>query len=383
MLLVLVRSSGMPAPPLPQSAYVWQRQWTPALLSALKKSSDLIAQWRVLTAETDASGTIRPVAVDWTALRRIGRPVIAVIRLDGTLPQWRETTLLEQIHSLETGWRNIPLAGLEIDFDCGTARLPGYAQFLEKLRALRGSPRRLSITALPAWLAAPALDRVLAAADEAVLQVHAVRRPQDGLFDPDSARQWIEAFDARTTKPFRVALPDYGARAIWSDDGRLVAVESEMPRLAGGARSSELMAFPDQVARLLSGLRRQPHNHLAGIVWFRLPTDDDAITWSFSTWRAVVRGDDLKAYVSVKARATAVPGMANIVLSNSGRIDAALPRRITLPAGCRIADGIDGYGLVETNTNIVLERLQSALLRAQHERTIGWMRCAGALDVEP
>jgi len=118
-------------------------------------------------------------------------------------------------------------------------------------------------------------------------------------------------------------------------------------------------------------------------VWFRLPTDDDAITWSFSTWRAVVRGDDLKAYVSVKARATAVPGMANIVLSNSGRIDAALPRRITLPAGCRIADGIDGYGLVETNTNIVLERLQSALLRAQHERTIGWMRCAGALDVEP
>jgi hypothetical protein len=373
----------MPAPPLPQDAYVWQRQWTPALRSALKESSDLIAQWRVLAAETDAGGMLRPVAVDWAALGRTGRPVIAVIRLDGALVQWREAALLDQVQALAIRWRNIRLAGLEIDFDCGTARLPAYAQFLEKLRALSGLPHRLSITALPAWLASPTLDRVLAATDEAVLQVHAVRRPQDGLFDPDTAPQWIDAFDARTAKPFLVALPDYGARAIWSDDGRLVAVESEMPRLAGGGRTSDLVAFPDQVARLLSRLRREPRKHLAGIVWFRLPTDDDALTWSLGTWRAVMRGDDLQASVSVMARATAVPGMADIVLANSGRIDAALPRRITLPPGCRIADGINGYGLVETNPNIVLERLQSALLRAQHERTIGWMRCAGALDVEP
>ena len=87
-----------------------------------------------------------------------------------------------------------------------------YAQFLVRLRAIPDIPRTLSITALPAWLSSPEIDRVIAAADEVVLQVHAVRAPTSGLFDPALARSWIDEFGARTTKPFRVALPDYGAR---------------------------------------------------------------------------------------------------------------------------------------------------------------------------
>lgn len=382
-LLTLSRSTGVAPPPLPQDAYVWQRLWSPAVVAALQSSYDLVAQWRVLTAETDGHGTLEPVAIDWNALAATRRPVIAVVRIDGSLVHWNETALLGQIRGLAAGWRKraARLAGIEIDFDCATSRLGTYAGFLKRVRMIANIPARLSITALPAWMASPGLDDVLATADEAVLQVHAVSAPQEGLFDPDQARGWIDTFDARVTKPFRVALPDYGARVVWGEDGRLLAIESEMPRLAGGARTVSLMAYPEQVARLLQSLRRAPPEHLAGIVWFRLPTEQDALTWSPQTWRAVVTAQQLRTTLAVTAVASTTPGMTNIVLVNRGAIDAELPRVVGLPSGCRLADGVSGYTLGDADS---LLRLQTALLRARHSRTIGWMRCSGGnFDVRP
>jgi len=367
-----------------QDAYVWQRHWTPALVSALKQSSDIIAQWRVLAAETDAHGTLRPVAADWRALRATQRPVIAVIRIDGTLAHLSQPELLIEIGALAAGWRGQPLTGLEIDYDCATARLRDYAQFLTRLRAQPGIPRHLSITALPTWIGSAALAPVVAEADEVVLQVHAVQAPESGLFDPVLARRWIDAFAAQTHKPFRVALPDYGARAVWDEDGRLIAIESEMPRLAGGAETTALMAMPDQVANLLRDLKNNPPGHFTGVVWFRLPSAEDQLTWSLATWRAVMRGADLRTDVAAEARASTTAGMSDIVLANRGDIDAALPRAVTLAADCRAADGVNGYALDTSGEKYSLHRLQTALLRAHHVRLIGWMRCAqGALDVRP
>jgi hypothetical protein len=381
-VLGLARSSVVSPPPLLQDAYVWQRVWTPALLSALQSSRDVVAEWRVLAAETDAAGTLRPIAVNWSALATTGRPVIAVIRIDGSLRHWNEDSLLAKIGDLVAGWRQLPFppVGLEIDYDCGTAQLASYAGFLVRLRSKWYG--RLSITALPTWLSSPAMDQVVAAADETVLQVHAVRAPQNGLFDPDLARQWVDAFDRRTTTRFRVALPDYGARIVRRDDGSILAIESEEPRLAGGDQATEILAKPADVARLLADLVRMPPDHFAGIVWFRLPTADDARTWSPETWRAVMAGRDLHTQLAVFARASATPGMVDIVLVNRGSIDAELPRTVGLPQGCTLADGINGYAL--DAQNISLHRLQTALLRAHRERTIGWMRCAsGDFDVRP
>jgi hypothetical protein len=385
VLLCLLCAACAPKPhPLAQDAYVWQRHWTPALVSALKQSSDIVAQWRVLAAETDAHGTLRAVAVDWSALRATGRPVIAVIRIDGTLRRLSQPELLTEISALAAGWRGQHIAGLEIDYDCATAHLRDYAQFLTRLRALPGIPRHLSITALPTWTGATAFASVIAAADEIVLQVHAVQAPENGLFDPDLARRWIDAFAAETHKPFRVALPDYGARAVWDEDGRLVGIESETPRLMGGAGTTALMAMPDQVAALLRDLKSHPPERFTGVVWFRLPSSDDQLTWSLVTWRAVMRGDDLKTALVAEARASTTPGMSDIVLANRGAIDAALPRAVTLPSDCHTADGINGYALDTRDEKYSLHRLQTALLRAHHERLIGWMRCAqGTLDVQP
>src|SRR6185369_6869028 len=141
--------------------------------------------WRVLAAQSDERGHLRPTAVEWTALENNGRPVILVVRIDGQLAQWDEEVLLDDLRAVLSWWRQnrVPVAGVEIDHDCGTARLSAYARFLAELRTRIEDGVPLSITALPAWLSAPNLDTVLAQADEVVLQVHAVQSPRGGLFD--------------------------------------------------------------------------------------------------------------------------------------------------------------------------------------------------------
>ena len=393
LLLFLVPTVGLAASStthgaLPQDAYVWQRQWTPAVAAALGRSADLVRDWRVLAAQTDGEGRLRATAVDWSALAATGRPVVAVIRIDGQLAHWDAARLLADVRDVLARWRDapVPLAGIEIDHDCATARLPAYARFLTQLRAELDDATTLSITALPTWLGSPALDRVLAATDEVVLQVHAVQDPHAGLFDARTALSWIEAFGRRTTKPFRVALPAYGTRVSWTADGRLRTVESERPLLIDASTATELMASPREVAFLLRGLERSRPAGLAGIVWFRLPTDDDSRAWSLATWRAVIRGKTLGTAVEAEAVAGAQPGLSDIRLVNADDVDGELPRRVTLPSGCGVADGVNGYRLAQEGDGPALERLQSGLLHGHHQQTIGWMRCTagfGDIHVQP
>src|SRR5271163_2006891 len=109
---------------LPQDAYIWQRKWTPAVRAALQESSDLVHAWRVLAAYSDEGNHLRPVAVDWKALKSSGRPTIAVVRINGQLAQWNDNQLLADLDSLLSRWRQMgaPIAGLEIDHDCGVSR---------------------------------------------------------------------------------------------------------------------------------------------------------------------------------------------------------------------------------------------------------------------
>lgn len=363
-----------PPAPLQHDAYVWQRQWNPDVAAALAQSADLIREWRVLAAQTDARGALQPMALDRAALAATRRPVVLVVRIDGQLPQWDANALLAQVVALRDAWNGPALAGIEIDHDCGTARLPAYADFLARLkRALGATP--LSITALPAWLSSGELENVTAQADEVVLQVHAVQSPRAGLFDPALARAWIDRFAARVRKPFRVALPTYGSRVSWDGGGRVVAVESEAPLLAGGTAASELVAAPAEVAKLLTGLRDDPPRGLAGVVWFRLPTVRDTRAWSLPTWRAVIAGAKLEEALATFFQPGAAPGAADIVLRNDGETDARLPARIGLPAGCAVADGVNGYALAYAEGHPFLRRERDGWLRPHYQRAVGWARC--------
>ncbi|MBC9905688.1 MULTISPECIES: DUF3142 domain-containing protein [Achromobacter] len=362
---------------LPGDAYVWQRVWTPPVSQALAESADVVRAWRVLVAEMNPDGRWFTAAPDLAALAAARRPVVMVFRLDGRADALPAADVLARIRAARPAWESagIVLAGIEIDYDCATSKLPAYAAFLETLKHGLGPDLPLSITALPTWLGGSGLDALLRIPDEAVLQVHAVLSPEQGLFNAKRASAWLAAFADRTRRPWRVALATYGSRVSWNDDGSIAAVESERPALLPGGRASELVATPAAMAAFIDEIHRSRPRGLAGIVWFRLPTARDERAWSLATWRAVMTRQPLAPALSVTARAAGGSGAQDLILANSGNADAALPFVIRWEGACRAADGINGYTLEHDSGGAFLRRSQNGLLHAGGQRNIGWIRC--------
>src|SRR5215475_14598864 len=106
--------TGTPDATFPHDAYIWQRAWTPRVIAAAERSADLVRAWRVLVAEADARGRWVKVAVPWERLVATGRPIVAVVRIDGRLDEQRTTALIDQIKEAVA---TPAVAGVEIDYD--------------------------------------------------------------------------------------------------------------------------------------------------------------------------------------------------------------------------------------------------------------------------
>jgi hypothetical protein len=362
--------TGAPRSPLPHDAYIWQRVWTPPVIAAAQRSADLVRTWRVLVAEADSAGHWIEVAVPWETLQSTGRPIVAVVRIDGRLDDARMPALLDRIAALAA---TPAVSGLEIDYDCATSKLVAYAGFLDALKARLPATLKLSITALPTWMNSPALERLATNLDELVLQVHAADDPHRGLFDPAQADRWVHAFARRIPRPIRVALPAYDVRVTWRHDGRLASVEGERPLLTGNAPGETLRTSPQAVLAFLHTLQRDAPDSLAGIVWFRLPTDSDRRAWSPETWRAVVTDRLPPPTLSATLVAADSPGLWTVTLSNDGSVDTTTPRHVRLDPTCTLADGANGFRLI-AGAPLSLQGA-GGRLRAHESRVIGWARC--------
>lgn len=320
--------------------------------------------------------------MDWQALAATQKPVTAVIRIDGHVVL-KGANFVSQIKAFEKVWaaQHIDVAGVEIDYDCGVARLVEYSEFLRSLRRALSSRERLSITGLPAWLNHPDFAGVAGAADEIVLQVHAVRAPQEGLFDAANAKRWVDDLATRDARPFRVALPDYSTRVVRGDKGQIIAVESEEPRLVAGSSAQELAAVPSDVAAFVHDLSKDHPQQLQGLVWFRLPTAADQRTWNLATLGTVMRGESPRARIAASLRPGLVPGAYDVVLLNDGDADAPLPARVDVAPDCTFSDAVNGFTLSREKGRISFRRLQIGMLRAHHEQIVGWTRCRGSVHV--
>jgi hypothetical protein len=374
------------APPLDQQLYIWQRQWTPSHEAALRDSRADFSTLRVLALQAFPQARWHRALIDPELLKHDGRPLIAVIRLDGQLKSLDQNEVTLQIQQVLSDWQTqgLTVAGLEIDHDAGNARLSAYREFLLHLRTVLPVSMPLSITALPAWLGSADLPALLAAVDSSVLQVHAVSDPRRGLFDPDQARQWTNAWSRITKKPFYLALPAYGV-ALLPNDGGAPVVESET-RIERDGKRQELLADPQQLSQLAAQLRNDPPNHLAGLIWFRLPLANDRRAWSLTTLRAVSRGDALHSRLTLSF--TEHQGLYDVSLINQGNLDSAWPERVTVAVqGCDGADALAGYTLQQGPDLLTFTRLREGRIAAGGQRAVGWARCSkidqGASNVHP
>jgi hypothetical protein len=316
---------GEAARPLVHEAYVWQRSWTGSVARSVAGASSSLAGLRVLMAEVEAGDAVVWPDVDAAALAQAHRPVTAVVRIDGS--RLADGAPIGAVLARLDIWRRagVDVVGLELDHDAATAALPAYAAWLRTARAnarASGSrsspPLRWSITALPAWASSPALAELAATVDELVVQVHAVRAPS--IFEPVAARRWLEAFaSAVPAARLRVALPTYAVTL----DGARIAAE------------------PATVATFVRALERRPVASVAGVVWFRLPTDGDRSSWSAPTLDAVIAGRPLAPRIEARLVATG-PDLHDVVLVNRGTVDGGWPP-LRLTGAVAAMDLVGGY----------------------------------------
>lgn len=381
--LLLAACSRDAPPPLQHSVYVWQRVWETALRQSVSEAPTYATSLRVFALQWGGRDKVIP-GVDWAAVRATGLPVTFVVRIDGAagIAPDRLDEFLLALRSLDDTRRayGFERFDLEIDHDCATARLQAYAGLLARIRAEGTYLNSLSMTALPAWRDAPALDAVLQQVDASVLQVHAVSDPARGLFDGAQAQRWVADWARRSaTKPFLVALPAYGARLKLDGNGNVVAVESEQRLPARSAAAREVTVDPREIAAWLDELRRRGYPNLAGIAWFRLPHAGDERAWAARTLRAVVTGQPLQAALRISTTRRD-NGAIDVSLHSDGAVDAPSPRGLTVEGNCTAGDGANGYRLMR-GTRWRFEHSAPDPLRAGSGRLIGWLRCTDAAQV--
>ena len=388
------RASG----PLRHEVYVWQRTWTEAVSASVSQNTQKFGRVVVLLGEVSWEGG-RPVLTqaeaDWGLLR--DKPVGIALRIgsysgpfDEDAPATR--SLVDVCAGLLRHVRQQGIAPQEfqIDFDCAESKLAGDRIWLAAIRREMGDTP-LTITALPAWTKRREFAELVRSTDGYVMQVHSFERPRNSaaslqLCDPELAKQAVERC-GRLGVPFRVALPTYGYVAGFGKDGKLLGLSAEGPAVTWPADATlrEVRAEAAAMAGLVRHWTADRPAAMTGIIWYRLPNEQDVLNWRMVTLDAVMAGREPKPVVRVEQRSPE-PGLIEVELTNAGDADGELARSVTITwdrTPLLASDGVGDYSR-EAETGRVRFALagQSRLLAPGARVAVGWLRFESATTVQ-
>lgn len=382
-----------------QDVYVWQRTWNEPVRAALARHGTNFQTVVALGAEIswrDRRPVTTRVALDHAALRATPARVGLALSIGPSAGPFRSNDavaahLTGVARSLlaEARSNGVAVAELQIDFDCAESRLDGYRVWVETLRRAV-APVPLIITTLPSWLRQPAFARLAALSDGFILQVHSLERPRGfaapfTLCDPAAARRAVEQA-AKVNVPFRVALPTYGYTVAFDARDQFIGLSADGPLIAwpAGTRLRDVRTDPAAMAQLVAFWATNRPPNLRGVIWYRLPIENENLNWRFSTLGVVMSGRVPQADLKVENRSPE-PELAEIVLRNTGAADFHGDVSVrTQWRGARLlaGDSLGGFDLGKTGSSDVLFTARDLFLRAGEERKIGWLRTNGRAEVE-
>ena len=375
------------SPRLPELGYLWQRDWTPAVLAGFREAEERTAGVVILGAELALSPTPHAARanIPWDALK--GQNVSLALRVSPYDGPFADNDAAFQAIAAETQ-RLLTLAQthgvqpreFQLDFDCAQKKLPGYAIWVSALRRLI-HPLSLVITALPSWLGEPAFPVLAQSADGYVLQVHSVptlaETGRASLCDTTLARKWIARASALGL-PFSVSLPAYWCVAGYGPTGSLlgVAMDSVQPAWPPGTSLLEFASSADDLSNLVASCQRSPPAHLTSLLWYRLPIPTDRRNWRWPTLAAVMAG----RHPAHRIDAICEPGNpVDISVVNHGEAEERVACTIALTwTGAQVTAGdtLPGWTLSLQNGQAAFSTTPGNLLRLSpgDRRSIGWLR---------
>ena len=326
--------------------------------------------------------------VDWAALRDANKPVALCIRVSPYPgPFLQDDAAFRAISASVAGAidralrAGVDIAEVQLDFDCGEAKLSGYKIWLEAFRKIV-APRRAVFTALPYWLNhTKEFAALCAQSDGFVLQVHSFefgqRAEKRSLCDVEAAKRWLERA-SRFGVPFEVALPTYRSEAGFGPDGKILGVvsESSRPQWPKGTKVVASYSDPAELSQFVRWLDARHPDQLRGILWFRMPVSTDRNNWDLATLRRVMAGEEMQARFQVRMTGD---NPVDLSIVNSGDCEGFM--RGSYATGIRsddvaFQDALPGWELSAENGLVVARRFQGKefILCPGQASAIGWLR---------
>lgn len=321
-----------------------------------------------------------PISVPYEALR--GEPLQVVLgvrvqRFSGAMPK-AIPSLVARVQEVLSAARKAGLSpAIELDFDARTVQLKEYARWLQAVRKAI-APTPLSFTALPAWLGAPAMKPLVRAAPEFTLQLHQLTRPSSPdrlrpLTEPTQAWSWIRSASA-LGHPFWIALGTYSYTLAFDAEGRYLGGRAEQGgRWPVGTLLRRLDSNPKTMAALRARLKVERPAGLRGVMWYRLPVEQDQLNWRWPTFEAVLRNEPLRPALRVMLKRRA-PKLYDVLLLNEGTQDATSKWAVKLEGPKLLADAVgDAVFTPQPGGGVLQGR---ARIFAHDALVVGWVRTA-------
>ena len=389
--------------PMVQEAYVWQRAWTPTVRQAVAEHDGRLSRLVVLGAEVSwdkGQPRVAEAGLDYPSLLAARDPIGLALRVGAYNGSFEEDKpacqlLVKLCMAMMQKARDagLTVAEFQVDFDCPRSRLADYALWVKALKKVV-APVPLTITALPNWLDHGHFRELAAETDGFVLQVHSLHRPESiddpiTLCDPNEARIEVE-LAGRMDKPFRVALPTYGYMVGFDPSGHFVGISSEgpAPQWSSEVEVRPVRSDPVAMAELVRAFAADRPVNMTGIIWYRLPTQDDRLNWRAVTLATVMSGEAPKRELAAQARQTG-PGLYEVEIVNAGQASAPLKVSVTaqwIEAKLLSADAIGGFERSsKSDTEIVFAALPEAAmmdLAPGEKKVVGWFRLSEDKEIQ-
>lgn len=383
--------------PLKQRGYLWQREWTPAVVDALGEADRRMDGVVILGAEINLAGNkpeIAKATIDWDAVKQGSQHRALALRVAPFAGPFRSddasaqaiVDLAKQLLS-EARAHDVNLEEFQFDFDCAQKNLGSYRTWLLALKPII-QPIRFVITVLPAWLNDSEFRKLVHEVDGYVLQVHSVPisvGTNAKLFDARLAREWVRKA-ARFGIPFEVALPTYRCAAGYHPDGKLlsVAMDSVQPVWPPGTRVLEFGADADEIAGLVHEWQKARPPQLRELIWYRVPIATDTRNWRWPTLWAVMSGRLPEHKLNILQEGE---NPIDLSIVNAGEADEQLNANVTATwngPGLTASDALAGWNLKSENGRAIFKVTASHGLRLPPGamRKIGWLRFGQTTTLE-
>ena len=374
---------------LPQRGYIWQREWTSAVIDSLRETQRRMNGVVLLGAEIGFSAKspeIAKASIDWEAVRRQTLHCSVALRVAPFAGPFRTDdaparVIIDFAKQLldDAAAHGVKIEEFQFDFDCAQKNLRAYRTWLSLLRPIV-HPARFVITVLPAWLDDPNFLPLIRETDGYVLQVHSIpilARGSATLCDLKLAHGWI-ARAGKLRMPFSVALPTYRCAAGYAADGKLlsVAMDSVQPSWPPGTRILEFGANADEIAGLVYEWQKTRPPQLRELIWYRVPIATDTRNWRWPTLAAVMAGRPPKHQLSVRQEGA---NPIDLSIVNAGEADEQVSLKVIAKwseGGLEASDALSGWSVRFGNGLAVFNSVAQNGFRLPPaaSRKIGWLR---------